>query len=65
MSHRLATHVVRELVHDLQQRHLSDTDPVTKLAGGTPTHGANHKTLEKPGWNMPNVIRAATGRCED
>jgi hypothetical protein len=64
VSHRLALHVIREVVHDEQQRRLSDNDHVTKLAGGTPTHEANHKTVEGPGWNMPNVVRAASGRCE-
>jgi hypothetical protein len=67
MGHRLAVHVLRELHHDGQQRHLSDTDHVTKLAGGAPTHTANHKTIDsgQPHPEMDSVIRAATGRCED
>ncbi len=64
MGHRLAVHVIRELHHDLQQRHLSDTDHVTKHAGGTPTHTANQKTVSAPHPEMQHVARAATGRCD-
>lgn len=66
MGHSLLKHVIREVVHDAQQRTLSDADHVTKHSGGTPTHGAaNHKTHTTPAGKseMADVTKAATGTC--
>jgi hypothetical protein len=63
--HTLIGHVLKEVVHDQQQRQLSDDDPITKQHGGTPTHGPNHVTGHTTDPEMPRLVRAATGCHKD